>query len=153
MGKWRLGDFTIERVIEFEAPVLDPYVLYPDATEEAIDAHRHWLEPGLLDPESGLLILAFHSFVIRTPRHIILVDTCGGNDKNRPDRAQVKVGGVAVFRRGRSTGPQARRRAAARLDAREVELVVHLGTGRACSRIWTCDLSGEYVRINAEYTT
>ena len=87
MGKWRLGDFTIERVIEFEEPVLDPYVLYPDATEEAIDTHRHWLEPGLLDPETGMLILAFHSFVIRTPRHIILVDTCGGNDKTFGDGA------------------------------------------------------------------
>jgi glyoxylase-like metal-dependent hydrolase (beta-lactamase superfamily II) len=88
MDKWCVGDFTIERVIEFEAPVLDPYVLFPDATKEAIDTHRHWLEPGLLDPETGMLILAFHSFVIRTPRHIILVDTCGGNDKNRPDRAR-----------------------------------------------------------------
>ena len=29
MDKWRVGDFTIERVIEFEAPVLDPYVLFP----------------------------------------------------------------------------------------------------------------------------
>ena len=28
-----------------------------------------------------------------------------------------------------------------------------LGTGRACAEFWTCDLSTEYVRINAEYTT
>ncbi len=83
----------------------------------------------------------------------ILQTVGAGRIEIRPDRAQVKVGGVAVFRRGRSTGPQARRRAAARLDAREVELAVHLGTGRACSRIWTCDLSTEYVRINAATTT
>ena len=41
---------------------------------------------GCRTPETGLLILAFHTFVIRTPRHVILVDTCGGNDKQRPQK-------------------------------------------------------------------
>ncbi len=35
----------------------------------------------------------------------------------------------------------------------EIVLRVELGDGRACSRLWTCDLSHEYVRINAEYRT
>jgi len=68
-------------------------------------------------------------------------------------RTVVKVGGVTVFRRGASTGPAARRRSAAKLAAEEVELSVELGVGRAAAHIWTCDLSYDYVRINAEYTT
>jgi glutamate N-acetyltransferase/amino-acid N-acetyltransferase len=30
---------------------------------------------------------------------------------------------------------------------------VDLGAGSATSTVWTCDLSAEYVRINAEYRT
>jgi glutamate N-acetyltransferase/amino-acid N-acetyltransferase len=30
---------------------------------------------------------------------------------------------------------------------------VGLGAGRATSTVWTCDLSAEYVRINADYRT
>jgi glutamate N-acetyltransferase/amino-acid N-acetyltransferase len=30
---------------------------------------------------------------------------------------------------------------------------VDLGVGTASSTVWTCDLSAEYVRINAEYRT
>lgn len=86
MRKWNIGDVEITRVVEFEAPLLDPFVLFPDADEAALARHGSWLEPRLRDPETGLLILAFHSFVIRTPRHVILVDTCGGNDKHRPQK-------------------------------------------------------------------
>jgi len=37
------------------------------------------------------------------------------------------------------------------LAADEVEIEVHLGAGRASDRVWTCDLTYDYVRINAEY--
>jgi glyoxylase-like metal-dependent hydrolase (beta-lactamase superfamily II) len=39
-----------------------------------------------MDPASGLLVFAFHSTVIKTPRATILVDTCSGNDKERPHK-------------------------------------------------------------------
>jgi len=35
----------------------------------------------------------------------------------------------------------------------EITVRVSLGAGQASARIWTCDLSHEYVRINAEYRT
>ncbi len=35
----------------------------------------------------------------------------------------------------------------------EYRLAIDLGLGRAEERVWTCDLSEEYVRINAKYTT
>jgi len=69
------------------------------------------------------------------------------------DRAAVRVAGVTVFRAGASSGPAARRRAAARIRAQEVELAVDLGAGRASTHLWTCDLSYDYVKINAEYTS
>ena len=51
-------------------------------------------------------------------------------------------------------------RPGARLDrvreimaASEYVLGIDLGLGRGQERVWTCDLSEEYVRINGKYTT
>jgi len=35
----------------------------------------------------------------------------------------------------------------------EIEIVASLGLGPGSAEAWGCDLSAEYVRINAEYTT
>jgi glutamate N-acetyltransferase/amino-acid N-acetyltransferase len=69
------------------------------------------------------------------------------------DRAEVRLCGVTVFGHGAASGPAARRRAARRLRAPEVEIAVDLGRGRQRARVWTCDLTYDYVKINAEYTT
>jgi len=69
-------------------------------------------------------------------------------------RTEVRLAGIAVFRAGAPTGPAARERAGKRMrGAREVEIAVRLGAGRGSARMWTCDYSYDYVRINAEYTT
>ena len=64
-----------------EIPFVNPTQAFPDATEEDISAHRPWMEPSALCPESGRLILAVQSYLIRTSRHTVLVDTCVGCDK------------------------------------------------------------------------
>jgi glutamate N-acetyltransferase/amino-acid N-acetyltransferase len=69
------------------------------------------------------------------------------------DRAVVKLAGVPVFRGGASAGPAARKRAAKKLRTSEIEVAIDLGVGRASAHMWTCDLSYDYVKINAEYTT
>ena len=71
----------------------------------------------------------------------------------RLERTRVLLCGVVVFRDGASAGPAARRRAGRALAAPEVRIEVDLGLGRGTAQIWTCDLSYDYVRINAEYTT
>lgn len=81
-----IGDIRIDRVVESELPIFEPEFLFPDATREALAAERHWLEPNFVDPATGKLIMSFHTYVVRTPRHTILVDTCVGNDKHRPAR-------------------------------------------------------------------
>ena len=43
--------------------------------------------------------------------------------------------------------------AAEYLKGKDLIVSVDLGAGRASATVWTCDLSAEYVRINAEYTT
>jgi glutamate N-acetyltransferase/amino-acid N-acetyltransferase len=70
-----------------------------------------------------------------------------------PERCRVRIGGVIVFSRGRSAGSQARDRASARLRDEEVTIEVDLGRGSGRARIFSCDLTYDYVKINAEYTT
>jgi len=86
VSRWTFDDVEIARVLEFEMPLIPPEVLLPDATPEAVAPHLDWLTPHLLDPETGSLVMAFHSLVIKTDHHTIVVDTCGGNDKPRPGK-------------------------------------------------------------------
>ena len=84
----------------------------------------------------------------------ILQTVGAGRVRLRLARAVVELAGVTVFRHGTPVGPAAVARAAARLRrAREVEIRVDLGAGRSSAWVWTCDLSYDYIRINAEYTT
>ncbi len=68
-------------------------------------------------------------------------------------RCRVRIGPVVLFDRGVPHDDRAPE-AAAVLREPEIEIEVDLGTGgphRAV--VWTCDLSADYVRINAEYRT
>ena len=69
------------------------------------------------------------------------------------DRAAVRIGPVELFSDGAPHDERAPE-AAAYLRGRDISVEVDLGTGGSgCSRMWTCDLSAEYVKINAEYRT
>ena len=39
----------------------------------------------------------------------------------------------------------------AEMDKDEIRVRINLGRGKARTRVWTSDLSNEYVRINADY--
>jgi glutamate N-acetyltransferase/amino-acid N-acetyltransferase len=67
-------------------------------------------------------------------------------------RAAVSIGSIVLFRDGKPYD-EAAPLAAEYLKRAEIELAVDLGVGQASSRVWTCDLSAEYVRINADYRT
>ena len=84
MTPLHFGDIAVSRVVEAEGPSFFPGFLLADSDDAAIDAERAWLEPRFFDRASGRLIMSVHSYLIRTPHHTILVDTCVGNDKERP---------------------------------------------------------------------
>jgi glutamate N-acetyltransferase/amino-acid N-acetyltransferase len=69
------------------------------------------------------------------------------------DRAAVRIGPVELFSGGTPHDERAPD-AAQYLQRPEIVVDVDLGTGgTGASQMWTCDLSAEYVRINAEYRT
>jgi glyoxylase-like metal-dependent hydrolase (beta-lactamase superfamily II) len=81
-----LGDITIDRIIEQEAPLFDLAEFFPTLAPAVIEEHRSWLEPQYVEPGTGRLVLCIQSYLVRTPHHSILIDTCVGNDKPRPTR-------------------------------------------------------------------
>jgi glutamate N-acetyltransferase/amino-acid N-acetyltransferase len=69
------------------------------------------------------------------------------------DRAAVRIGPVELFSDGVPHDERSEE-AASYLKQRDISIEVDLGAGGAGRfRMWTCDLSAEYVRINAEYRT
>jgi glutamate N-acetyltransferase/amino-acid N-acetyltransferase len=68
------------------------------------------------------------------------------------ERAAVVIGSTVLFKDGRPHDEKAPE-AAEYLKGKELTVSVDLGAGRASSTVWTCDLSAEYVRINADYRT
>lgn len=79
------GPFDIIRVVELEGAFRVPHFLLPDATPEAVAASKIATDPRFYNAETHMLMMSFHTLVIRTARHTILVDTCIGNDKERPE--------------------------------------------------------------------
>ena len=62
------------------------------------------------------------------------------------------IGPIVLFKDGRPYD-EAAPEAASYLKNTDVAISVDLGVGSSSSTVWTCDLSAEYVRINAEYRT
>lgn len=81
-----IGDIAIDRVVENEGPFLEVTDLLPDAPEDLVAENADWLAPRFVERATGKAIMSFHSLLLRTGRHTILVDACVGNHKHRPLR-------------------------------------------------------------------
>jgi len=82
--KFSVGDLTIHRIIEQEAVFLPALEMLPGLTPELLAENRSWMQQAKALDDKDTLIFCFQSYVIRTPHHTILVDSCIGNDKPRP---------------------------------------------------------------------
>ena len=76
-----IGKITIQRVEEL-LWTISPRFLFPDMTYNDLEPYRHWLVPHFCAQDLKLR-LSIHTFVVRTPHHTLLVDTCIGNDRQR----------------------------------------------------------------------
>ncbi|MDH3452533.1 MAG: MBL fold metallo-hydrolase [Gammaproteobacteria bacterium] len=86
MSYRQLGDLQISRVMELTQPFVGRE-FFPDTSEADWAPHREWLAAeGAYDLSTGSILLPIQSYVVRTSHHIVLVDTCLGNDKQRPLR-------------------------------------------------------------------
>jgi glutamate N-acetyltransferase/amino-acid N-acetyltransferase len=82
-------------------------------------------------------------------RIMAVLGSCGVDmDETRTD---IFFGKTKLVERGVAAGKQAEKDATAALKHREVHLAVDLHKGKGEFTAWTCDLSYEYVKINAAY--
>jgi glyoxylase-like metal-dependent hydrolase (beta-lactamase superfamily II) len=84
----RIGDFEVHRITEFEGAFIAPEVFFPDYDPAVLQTNPDMTGPRLIDPATGKLVFSFHSFIVKTGRHTILIDSCIGNNKERPTRPQ-----------------------------------------------------------------
>jgi glyoxylase-like metal-dependent hydrolase (beta-lactamase superfamily II) len=81
MAVLQVGDISIQRIVEHEIPFYYPLDFFDEATAEAVEPYREWLEPKALCPETGRMIMPVQSYLVRTRHHCILIDTCVGCNK------------------------------------------------------------------------
>jgi glyoxylase-like metal-dependent hydrolase (beta-lactamase superfamily II) len=79
----RVGDVDVTRIVETEGPMMTLSSFFSDGDsgakldDKAVEAHRSWLDRWALAGDSTM-IFSIQSLLVRTPRHLILVDTCLG---------------------------------------------------------------------------
>jgi glyoxylase-like metal-dependent hydrolase (beta-lactamase superfamily II) len=83
MAARAIGNATIEKVEEICGPGFKPARMFPKFNQEAFDAQKSWMVPHHVEPGSDRLIGSVHTWVVKTGRHTILIDTCLGNHKAR----------------------------------------------------------------------
>jgi glyoxylase-like metal-dependent hydrolase (beta-lactamase superfamily II) len=79
MLQWKIGDVTVSRIVELEAPT-SPRFLFGRSKQDVLGIE--WLRPHFVT-ETGLMKLSIHALVVRSEGRTIVVDTCLGNDKER----------------------------------------------------------------------
>ena len=101
----RVGDATVIKIPELSLDASDPGFFYPGQVNvpTAVQETRK-LWPGSVDPHTGLLRQSIHVWLVRTPTHVILVDTGAGNDKDRPNVPSLNHLKVPVLDRLKTAG-------------------------------------------------
>ncbi|HUI45996.1 MAG TPA: bifunctional glutamate N-acetyltransferase/amino-acid acetyltransferase ArgJ [Nitrospirota bacterium] len=66
-------------------------------------------------------------------------------------RTDIMIGKAKIVEKGLGTGKAAEREAALALKQREVQIMIDLHKGKGSATVWTCDLTYEYVKVNAAY--
>ena len=81
-----VGDLTIHRIIEQETTFLPALDLLSSLAPDVLAENREWMRQAAAIDADDVLILCFQSYIVKTPHHTILIDSCIGNDKPRPTR-------------------------------------------------------------------
>ena len=67
------------------------------------------------------------------------------------DRLGIEIGGVQITRNGEVVEGYREERVSRHLAQQEIRIQVDVGVGTGRSTVWTCDLTHDYIRINADY--
>ena len=80
---YRVGDALVTRIPELLLSSFKTTDLIPDWDPKVADRYDGWMVPGCLDAAHEHVVISTHSWLVRTPRHTVIVDTAVGNGKAR----------------------------------------------------------------------
>jgi glutamate N-acetyltransferase/amino-acid N-acetyltransferase len=66
---------------------------------------------------------------------------------------RIFIGDVCIVRNGGKAEEYREQDGQRIMEQEEILIRIQLGRGNSVEQVWTCDLSDEYIRINAEYRT
>ena len=69
------------------------------------------------------------------------------------NKIQIRMGDVQIIKDGEPASDYSEERGTEAVSGKEINIDIEMGTGKAQAHILTCDLTCEYVSINAEYRT
>ena len=85
MTTWTIGSVSVTRVEEQLGITNQPCEKYfPNFERDVLERHREWVAPNHYSPQHDRFVTSVHSWLIRIDDLTILLDTCGGNHKDRP---------------------------------------------------------------------
>ena len=84
MHELKIGDVTITSIVERDGPWRTPETMFPAYDPELGRKYLAEMDPVVFDPATGKMVITYQTFIVRTPHHVILVDTCTGEDKGYP---------------------------------------------------------------------
>jgi glyoxylase-like metal-dependent hydrolase (beta-lactamase superfamily II) len=85
MATWTVGSVTVTRVEEQLGIAQVPCERYFQGFErDVLERHIGWLAPDHYSAEHDRVVTSVHAWLVRAGGLTILIDTCGGNHKERP---------------------------------------------------------------------
>jgi hypothetical protein len=80
-----IGNLDVQRIEESHGPGFPPQMMFPELPQDALERHRNWMVPHYYNPQLNAFVSSIHTWLVRTPHHTVLIDSCVGNHKDRPD--------------------------------------------------------------------
>jgi glutamate N-acetyltransferase/amino-acid N-acetyltransferase len=71
----------------------------------------------------------------------------------KPEKLEVVLNGIPLVKNGEHVKGVSASELRKIMKKKNIEIIIGLHMGKAHAETYTCDLSYDYVRINAEYTT
>ncbi len=84
MRRLQVGDVSITSIIERDGPWRVAETMFPNAPPGAAHALLPLMDPRTYEAATNKMVITYQSFIVRTPHHTVLVDTCTGEDKGYP---------------------------------------------------------------------
>ena len=90
---------------------------------------------GASDPNWGRIIMAIGK----------------SKEKINPKKISLKIGSNTIIKNGEISRSYSESRTKKYMKGKNILLDINLGRGNSFSQIWTCDLTEDYIKINADY--